>query len=88
MEQWIAWSLLGLVAGALARAILPGEEKGGWFATLLLGIAGAFVGGWIAERIGYLPPSDPGEWLPGPKSIISATVGAIIVLSLWKAIRR
>lgn len=88
MEQWIAWSLLGLVAGALARAILPGEERGGWFSTLLLGIAGAFVGGWIADQIGYLPAADPGEWLPSPKSIISATVGAIIVLSIWKAIRR
>lgn len=88
MDQWIAWSLLGLIAGAIARAILPGEEKGGWFVTLLLGIAGAFVGGWIAARIGFLPPSNPGSWLPGPKSILSATVGAIILLSIWKAVRR
>lgn len=88
MEHWIAWALLGLVAGAIARAVLPGEEKGGWIMTTLLGIAGAFVGGWIAERIGYLPPSDPGSWLPGPKSILSASIGAIIVLALWKGLKR
>ena len=88
MEHWIAWALLGLAAGAIARAIVPGEERGGWIPTMILGIIGAFVGGWIAERIGFLPPSDPGAWLPGPKSILSATVGAIIVLSIWKWLRR
>ncbi|MBK1826621.1 GlsB/YeaQ/YmgE family stress response membrane protein [Haloferula rosea] len=88
MEHWIAWAILGLAAGAIARAIVPGEERGGWIPTMILGIIGAFVGGWIAERIGFLPPSDPGTWLPGPKSILSATVGAIIVLSIWKWLRR
>lgn len=88
MEHWIAWALLGLAAGAIARAIVPGEERGGWILTMILGIIGAFVGGWIAERIGFLPPSDPGTWLPGPKSILSSTVGAIIVLSIWKWLRR
>jgi len=88
MERWIAWALLGLAAGAIARAIVPGEEKGGWILTTLLGIAGALVGGWIAGRIGYLPPADPGTWLPGPKSILSASIGSIIVLSVWKWLRR
>ena len=88
MEQWIAWGLLGLIAGSIARVILPGQERGGWIGSMILGIAGAFVGGWIARQLGHLPPVNPGEWLPNLPSIISATIGAIVVLSLWKWLRR
>lgn len=41
--------LLGLIAGALAKAILPGEQGGGWFATLILGVVGSVVGGWLGS---------------------------------------
>ncbi|MEP4077917.1 MAG: GlsB/YeaQ/YmgE family stress response membrane protein [Haloferula sp.] len=84
MGPLAGWILLGLIAGALARWLLPGEEKGGWFGTLILGIIGAVVGGWLAKHFGYLPPANPGEWFPGPASITSATVGAIVVLAIWK----
>lgn len=43
----LSWIVLGLIAGAIAKAIKPGEQGGGWFATLLLGVVGAIVGGWI-----------------------------------------
>lgn len=79
-----SWILLGLIAGALARLILPGEEKGGWFATLVLGIVGAVVGGWIARHFGHIPPLEPGEWFPEPASILSATIGSITILAAWK----
>ena len=79
-----AWIVLGLIAGAVARLVLPGGDRGGWFATLILGIAGALLGGWIARRFGYLEPPDPGEWIPPLKSIISASVGALVVLATWK----
>ena len=79
-----AWILLGLIAGAVARLVLPGEERGGWLATLLLGIAGALLGGWIARHIGQLPPAEPGEWMPPLRSILSASVGAIVLLAVWK----
>ncbi len=88
MPQLAAWVLLGLIAGAIARLILPGEEKGGWVATLVLGIIGAVVGGWIARQFGYLPPADPGAWMPSLTSIASATVGSLITLALWKWLRR
>jgi uncharacterized membrane protein YeaQ/YmgE (transglycosylase-associated protein family) len=88
MEHWIAWGLLGLIAGTLARWLLPGAEKGGWILTLILGLVGAQVGGWVARTSGILPPADPGSWLPGLKSILSATVGAIMVLAIWKWLRR
>ena len=78
------WVLLGLIAGALARWILPGEEKGGWFGTLILGIIGAVFGGWLARHFGNFPMSAPGEWFPAPASIASATIGAIVVLGAWK----
>lgn len=87
MGHYAGWIVLGLVAGALARWILPGQEKGGWVSALILGIVGALVGGWIARKFGYLPPADPGDWIPSLRSIGSATVGSIIVLSIWKWFR-
>ena len=68
--------------------VLPGEEKGGWLGAMILGIIGAFVGGWIARHFGLLPSPAAGEWLPDLRSIGSATAGAVIVLGLWKWIRR
>ncbi|HEY0187504.1 MAG TPA: GlsB/YeaQ/YmgE family stress response membrane protein [Cellulomonas sp.] len=41
--------LLGLIAGAIAKAILPGRQEGGWFATLVLGVIGALIGGWLGS---------------------------------------
>lgn len=47
---FIAFLILGLIAGAIAKRLLPGSEGGGLFMTMLLGVAGAFVGGWLASR--------------------------------------
>lgn len=47
----LGWIVLGLIAGAIAKAIKPGEQGGGWLATLLLGIVGAVVGGWIGSAV-------------------------------------
>ena len=48
---FLAFLLLGLIAGAIAKAILPGNQGGGWIATLLLGVVGAFLGGWLGSVI-------------------------------------
>ena len=48
----IAWIIIGLVAGALAKLIMPGDDPGGIIVTILIGIAGAFVGGFLASLIG------------------------------------
>ncbi len=88
MEKFVGWILLGLIAGLIARRVMPGEEKGGCLVTIGLGVAGALVGGWIGENIGFLPPSDPGSWLPSLKSILTATIGAMVVLALWKWLRK
>ncbi|MGO3152696.1 MAG: GlsB/YeaQ/YmgE family stress response membrane protein [Galactobacter sp.] len=46
---FIAFLVLGLIAGAIAKAILPGKQAGGWFVTMLLGVVGAVVGGWLGS---------------------------------------
>jgi uncharacterized membrane protein YeaQ/YmgE (transglycosylase-associated protein family) len=75
----IAWILIGLVAGALAKLIMPGDDPGGIIVTILIGIAGAFVGGFLASLIGL------GEggliW-----TIIVATIGAFILLAIYRAL--
>ncbi len=48
---FLAFLLLGLIAGAIAKAILPGRQGGGWIATLLLGVVGAMLGGWLGSVI-------------------------------------
>lgn len=47
----IGWIVLGLIAGAIAKAILPGRQSGGWIATLVLGVVGALVGGFIGGQV-------------------------------------
>ena len=49
---WIAWIIIGLIAGAIAKAIMPGRDPGGCLVTILLGIAGALVAGFLAAIVG------------------------------------
>jgi uncharacterized membrane protein YeaQ/YmgE (transglycosylase-associated protein family) len=87
-NELLGWVVLGLIAGLIARRVMPGEEKGGCFVTIGLGIIGATVGGWIGRNIGFLPqPISAGVSLPSLHSILTATVGALVVLAFWKWIR-
>jgi uncharacterized membrane protein YeaQ/YmgE (transglycosylase-associated protein family) len=73
----IAWILVGLVAGALAKLIMPGDDPGGIIVTILIGIAGAFVGGFLTSLIGL---SEGGLiW-----TIVVATIGAIVLLIIYR----
>jgi len=74
----ISWIILGLIAGALAKWLMPGKDGGGWIATMLLGIAGAFVGGFIGRFLGF-----GGADGVNVGSIITATLGAFILLFLY-----
>ena len=74
----LAWIALGLVAGYLGKMLHPGEEGGGWFMTMLLGILGAVVGGVITTLLGLGDVSGFNLW-----SIIVATGGAVLVLFLY-----
>lgn len=76
---FIGWIVLGLIAGAIAKAILPGKQGGGWIATLLLGVVGALIGGWIGGAI-------TGKGVSGFFSLwswILAIGGSLIVLVIW-----
>jgi uncharacterized membrane protein YeaQ/YmgE (transglycosylase-associated protein family) len=79
----IAWIVLGLIAGALAKLIMPGRDPGGIIVTILIGIAGALLGGWIFSLFG-------GGGVNGLNigSIIVAVVGAIILLAIYRMVFR
>ena len=75
------WMLIiGLIAGAIAKLIMPGKDPGGIIITMLLGVAGAFVGGFIFRALGI-----GGE---GPAGIIGAIIGALILLGLYRLFTR
>jgi len=74
----IFWIIVGLIAGALAKFIMPGDDPGGFIITILLGIAGAIVGGFLASLIGI--GGGGTIW-----TIIIATIGAIILLAIYRA---
>ena len=76
----IAWIVLGLIAGAIAKAIYPGHQGGGFLATTGLGIVGAVVGGFLADALRIGGPSVAGFSL---WSIALAVVGALVVLFVW-----
>jgi uncharacterized membrane protein YeaQ/YmgE (transglycosylase-associated protein family) len=87
MGNIIAWVILGLLAGAIGKAIYPGTQGGGILATLLLGIVGAFIGGTLFTFIttGTLSLAAPGLSIGG---IVVAVLGAIIAIFLWGLISR
>ena len=79
----LSWILLGLVAGALAKFIMPGKDPGGCLITIVLGVLGAVVGGFIGTFVGLgkVQSFDLG-------GIFIATVGAIVVLLIWRMIQK
>jgi len=78
----IAWIVLGLIAGAIAKAIMPGKDPGGIIVTLILGVVGALLGGWIGSAVfgvglgGFFNLS---TWL-------LAIVGSLILLAIYRVI--
>ncbi len=79
---FISWIILGLIAGILAKYIMPGKDSGGLVITALLGIAGAFVGGWLGSFIGI---GTTGEF--SFASLITAVVGALVLLFLYRSFK-
>ena len=79
----LSWIILGLIAGILAKWIMPGKDGGGFILTILLGIAGAIVGGWIGALIGFGGVSGVNFG-----SIVTATLGAFLLLFLYKKLRK
>lgn len=79
----ITMLILGLVAGALARLLVPGRDPIGIVGTIVLGIAGSFLGGFL----GYvLFNKDVGEGALQPSGIVGAVIGSVILLLIWRAV--
>ncbi len=76
---FFAFLLLGLIAGAIAKAILPGRQAGGWFVTLLLGVIGALLGGWLGSVLFNRPLED----FFSIQTWLLAIGGSIIVLLIY-----
>ena len=78
----ISWIVLGAIAGAIAKLIMPGKDPGGIIVTILLGIAGAFVGGYISTSVGFGSVTEINII-----SLVIAVGGAILLLILYKVIK-
>jgi uncharacterized membrane protein YeaQ/YmgE (transglycosylase-associated protein family) len=78
----LSWILFGLVVGIIAKLLMPGRDPGGFIITILLGIAGALVGGFIGRAMGFYGPNQTAGW-------IVSILGAIVLLLLYRlAVRR
>lgn len=81
----LLWMLLiGLVSGAIARALVPGKDPMAWWQTMLLGVVGSYVGGFV----GSLFPGGRSPLELGPSNIILSVIGAIIALLVWRRVKR
>ena len=79
----ISWVIFGLIAGILAKWIMPGKDGGGFIVTTLLGVAGAFVGGFIGSffGLGYV-----GSFILG--SMATAVAGALVLLFIYRQMKK
>jgi uncharacterized membrane protein YeaQ/YmgE (transglycosylase-associated protein family) len=77
----LGWILFGLVIGALAKLVMPGRDPGGIIVTMLLGIAGAVLGGFIGRALGWYGEGEPAGW-------VMSFVGAVALLALYRMFSR
>jgi len=72
-------ALLGLVVGVVAKLVMPGKDPGGWFVTILLGIAGSWIGSFIMGMLGLTSSI---------AAFISAVAGAVILLAIYRLVKK
>ena len=85
MLAFFWWIIIGLVAGLLARFLVPGHQPMGWLLTIALGLIGSVLGGFISSVIFGTDPRDPGFQASG---LVMSTVGAVIMLGLYLAFNK
>ena len=73
----LGWILFGLVVGVLAKLVMPGRDPGGIIVTILLGIAGAVLGGFIGRALGFYAEGEPAGW-------VMAFLGSVLLLFLYR----
>ena len=79
----LSWILFGLIAGALAKLLMPGQDPGGWIVTIFIGIGGAIVGGFIGSMIGF-----GGVTGCDFRSFLVAIAGALVLLWGYRMVKR
>ena len=77
----LSWILFGLVIGIIAKLLMPGRDPGGFIITILLGIAGALLGGFVGRTMGFYGENEGAGWL-------MSILGAIILLALYRMLVR
>ena len=77
----LSWILFGLVVGVIAKLLMPGRDPGGFIVTILLGIAGALVGGFVGRAMGLYTENEGAGWL-------MSILGAIVLLALYRMMVR
>jgi uncharacterized membrane protein YeaQ/YmgE (transglycosylase-associated protein family) len=83
----IVWMIVvGLIAGLIARAIMPGKDSMGWGMTIVLGIVGSFIGGFLMNVLMHNDPMSTSDFQP--TGILGSVIGALVVLGIWHLMRR
>jgi uncharacterized membrane protein YeaQ/YmgE (transglycosylase-associated protein family) len=77
MLSILGWIVFGLIIGAIAKLLMPGRDPGGFIVTILLGIAGALLGGFLGRALGFYGPEDVAGY-------VMSLIGAIILLLLYR----
>ena len=77
----LGWIFFGLIVGIIAKLLMPGRDPGGFIITILLGIAGALMGGWMGRMLGLYGPGQPAGFF-------MALVGSILLLVLYRMVAR
>jgi uncharacterized membrane protein YeaQ/YmgE (transglycosylase-associated protein family) len=77
----LGWIFFGLIVGFVAKFLMPGRDPGGFFVTILLGIVGAVLGGYLGRVIGWYGPDDP-------VGFVMAVLGSIVLLVAYRLIAR
>ena len=77
MFSILGWIIFGLIVGALAKLVMPGRDPGGIIVTIVMGIVGALLGGWLGRAIGWYGPNEAAGF-------VMALIGALILLGLYR----
>jgi uncharacterized membrane protein YeaQ/YmgE (transglycosylase-associated protein family) len=77
------WIIVGLIAGVIAKFALPGDDPGGIIVTIVIGIVGAVLGGWLLSLLGIGGGAGSGGWI---FNIIAGIIGAVILLAIYRLV--
>ncbi|MCL6679221.1 GlsB/YeaQ/YmgE family stress response membrane protein [Sphingomonas sp. RG327] len=77
--SWLWWIIIGGIAGGIAKLLMPGRDPGGCIVTILLGIAGAFLAGWLGKAVGWYGDNQGAGF-------IAAIVGAFVILAIYRLV--